>query len=111
MALRDLGFTLEQVRSFLDQALPTEQLRGMLKIRKAQIARNLASEVLQLRRVEAHLYALERNLTVPMQDILIKDSESVQIAETTGHIPGLPSFSYPLVPIHKSIAASMGPLT
>ncbi|MEO9197550.1 MAG: MerR family transcriptional regulator [Antricoccus sp.] len=41
VALHDLGFTSEQVRPFLDQARPTEQLRGMLKMRKAQIAQNL----------------------------------------------------------------------
>lgn len=87
-ALHDLGFTLAQIRPFLDQDLPVEQLRGMLTMRRAQIAQNLASEQRQLRRVEAHLHALERNLTMPMQDILIKQTESVRIAEATGQVLG-----------------------
>ena len=34
MALRDLGFTLDQIRSTLDQDPSVEQLRGMLSLRQ-----------------------------------------------------------------------------
>ncbi|HEY5355645.1 MAG TPA: helix-turn-helix domain-containing protein [Streptosporangiaceae bacterium] len=33
IALKDLGFTLEQVRAMLDQQVSAEQLRGMLRLR------------------------------------------------------------------------------
>src|ERR1700761_3595120 len=37
LALRDLGFTLEQIREILEENPPVEQLRGMLRMRQAQI--------------------------------------------------------------------------
>jgi DNA-binding transcriptional MerR regulator len=37
LALRDLGFGLDQIDQLLDENLPPEQLRGMLRLRQAQI--------------------------------------------------------------------------
>jgi DNA-binding transcriptional MerR regulator len=37
IALKDLGFTLEQVRTMLDQQVSAEQLRGMLRLRQAEL--------------------------------------------------------------------------
>jgi DNA-binding transcriptional MerR regulator len=37
IALKDLGFTLEQVRAILDDGVNVEQLRGMLRLRRAQL--------------------------------------------------------------------------
>jgi DNA-binding transcriptional MerR regulator len=39
IALKDLGFTLDQVRAMLDQQVSAEQLRGMLRPRQAEIGR------------------------------------------------------------------------
>ena len=36
VALRDLGFGLDQIRDVLSEDIPTEQLRGMLRLRRAQ---------------------------------------------------------------------------
>ena len=83
LALRDLGFTLEQIGELLDENPPVEQLRGMLRIRRAQIEQSLGDEQARLRRVEAHLRALEGTHTVNMQDIVIKKTQPVRIAEST----------------------------
>lgn len=44
LALRDLGFSLDQIGSLLDDEVPVEQLRGMLRMRQAQIAQTVAEE-------------------------------------------------------------------
>ena len=44
VALRELGFGLEQIRPILEEELPAGELRGMLRMRKAQIEQNLAGE-------------------------------------------------------------------
>ena len=41
VALRDMGFTLEQIREILAENLPVDQLRGMLRLRRAQLAQNV----------------------------------------------------------------------
>ena len=88
LALRDLGFTLEQIRPLLDDDLPVEQLRGMLRLGQAQIEQNVAAEQARLRRVEAHLRALERSRTMPRHDVVIKQAEPIRLAEAVGTAPG-----------------------
>src|SRR5450631_245939 len=88
VALRELGFALEQIRPILEEELPAGELRGMLRMRKAQIEQNLAGEQTRLRRIEAHLQALERGQVMKLQDVVIKQSEPVRVAEAVGSAPG-----------------------
>lgn len=81
LALRDLGFTLEQIREVLEENPPVEQIRGMLRMRQAQIEQNVEEERERLRRVEAHLRALEGSDTVDVQDIVIKKTQPIRIAQ------------------------------
>ncbi|WP_240957868.1 MerR family transcriptional regulator, partial [Streptomyces barkulensis] len=43
IALKDLGFTLEQVRTILDERPGTEELRGMLGLRRAELEEAVAA--------------------------------------------------------------------
>jgi len=88
LALRDLGFTLEQIRPLLDDDVPVEQLRGMLRLGRAQIEQTLEAEQARLRRVEAHLRALEGSTTMPRNDVVIKQAEPIRLAEAEGIAPG-----------------------
>jgi DNA-binding transcriptional MerR regulator len=88
VALRELGFALEQIRPILEEELPAGELRGMLRMRKAQIEQNLAGEQTRLRRIEAHLQALERGQVMELQDVVIKQTEPVRVAEAVGSAPG-----------------------
>jgi effector-binding domain-containing protein len=60
----------------------------MLWLRQAQIEQDLAAEAGRLRRVEAHLRALEGSIPMSSLDVAIKTTESVRIAETSGTAPG-----------------------
>ncbi|MBO0886838.1 MAG: MerR family transcriptional regulator [Acidimicrobiales bacterium] len=81
VALRDLGFSLEQIGEVLAEDPPVEQLRGMLRLRRAQIEQVVGEEQERLRRVEAHLRALEGSRTVNVQDIVIKRTQPIRVAE------------------------------
>src|SRR5215203_5351495 len=52
LALRGLGFTLEQIAEALDDGLTPEQMRGMLRLRHAQISQQLVEMQDQLLEVE-----------------------------------------------------------
>src|ERR1700733_10228386 len=72
LALRDMGFTLAQIGDVLNEGLSIVQLRGMLRLRQAQIEVTVAEEAGRLRRVEAHLRAIGRTCVVKLQDVVIK---------------------------------------
>ena len=105
MALRDLGFTLEQIRPLLDDELSFEELQGMLRIRRAQIDRDVADEQCRLRRVQAHLQALEGSRAVQIQDVVVKKSEPVRVAEAIGSVPafGYENVSPVFVPLFSEV--------
>ncbi len=88
LALRDLGFTLDQIGGILNDELSLAQLRGMLRMRQAQIEQTVGEEQARLRRVEAHVRALEGNDTMDVQDIVIKHTQPLRVAETGGTAPG-----------------------
>jgi DNA-binding transcriptional MerR regulator/predicted transcriptional regulator YdeE len=88
VALRDLGFTLEQIGPFLDEELTVDELRGMLRMRRAQIEDTVEEEQARLRRVEAHLRALEGTNTMHVQDIVLKDTHPMRIAAAIATVVG-----------------------
>jgi effector-binding domain-containing protein len=87
VALRDLGFGLDQIGELLDDT-DVEQLRGMLRLRQAQIAQTVTDEQARLRRVEAHLRALERSNEMVTTGIAVKHTQSIRIAEASAVAPG-----------------------
>ncbi|MST35229.1 MerR family transcriptional regulator [Acidimicrobiaceae bacterium USS-CC1] len=83
VALRDMGFGLEQIAQVLSEEVSVDELRGMLRLRRAQIARTVEEEQGRLRRVEAHLRALEWSDTVELQDVVVKQTVPVRVARAT----------------------------
>ena len=88
VALRDLGLSLEQIGNLLDQEVSIDQLRGMLRMRQAQVEQTLVDEQARLRRIEAHLRALEGSTNVVALDIVIKSTDPLRVAEAVGRAAG-----------------------
>jgi DNA-binding transcriptional MerR regulator len=99
VALRDIGFGLEQIRQILAEDISVEELRGMLRLRQAQIEQTVEEEQARLRRVEAHLRALEWRDIMELQDVVIKQTEPIRVAQASAD--GL---------THADIAAAFGRL-
>jgi DNA-binding transcriptional MerR regulator len=88
LALRDLGFGLDQIGPVLDGQPSVEELRGMLVMRRAQIESTVAEEQARLRRVEARLRFLERSNAMSVPDVVIKTTSPITVAETTAVAAG-----------------------
>ncbi len=84
IALKDLGFTLEQVRAILDQQIGAAELRGMLMLRRAEINAQITAETARLARVEARLLTIEDESRAPVDGVVIKRLAPVRVAERTG---------------------------
>jgi DNA-binding transcriptional MerR regulator len=84
VALKGLGFTLQQVRSILDDEVSVGELRGMLRLRQAELQSQIASDTARLEQVEARLKIIEREGAMPADDVQIKRIPGVRVAELTG---------------------------
>ena len=84
IALKDLGFTLQQVQAILEEKVSAAELRGMLKLRRAEIQATIDAETTRLARVEARLMTIEDGARVPADGVVIKRLAPVRVAELTG---------------------------
>jgi len=84
IALKDLGFTLDQVQAILDEEVSAEQLRGMLRLRRAELEATIAADAARLARVEARLRTIESEGQMPSDDVVVKRIPPVRVAELTG---------------------------
>jgi DNA-binding transcriptional MerR regulator len=81
IALKDLGLTLAQVRAILDEAIDLGELRGMLRLRRAQLAAQLAADTARLSSVEARLHMIETEGRMTSQDVVLKQVPPIRVAE------------------------------
>ena len=88
IALKDLGFTLQQVQAVLAEQVSSAELRGMLKLRRAEIHSQIEAETARLARVEARLLTIEDEARAPIDGVVIKRLAPVLVAELTGTSPG-----------------------
>ncbi|MBD0743639.1 MerR family transcriptional regulator [Streptomyces sp. CBMA152] len=84
IALKDLGLTLSQVREILDERVSTEELRGMLRLRRAELEAAMQAAADRLVQVEARLRSIESEGHMPTDDVVLKSIPAVRVAELTG---------------------------
>lgn len=106
VALKDLGFGLSEVAKLLDEQITAEQVRGMLTLRRAELAERVAADRLRLAEVEARLRTLESEHAVPDTDILVKDIPATRVVRLTATAE---SFSPDAItPVLRPLCAELG---
>ena len=105
IALKDLGFTLDQVRAVLDEQVSAEQLRGMLRLRQAELQSQIAADTSRLAQVEARLRIIEMEGAMPADDIQVKQIPAVRVAELTAAAASLePASITPVIqPLYREL--------
>ena len=88
LALKGLGLSLDQIARLLDEDLSTEQIRGMLRLKQAELQGHIAAEQSRLAYVEAKLRQLEAEGKMSEYEVIIKDVEPVRVASITEAVPG-----------------------
>jgi predicted transcriptional regulator YdeE/DNA-binding transcriptional MerR regulator len=83
LALKDLGFALDQVAQLLGEDLSTAEMRGMLRLKQMELAERLEAEEARLARVEMRLRQLEVDGSLPETEIAIKEvpAQTVLLAQ------------------------------
>jgi len=85
VALKDLGFTLDQVGRLLRDDLEAGELRGMLRLKRAQLENEARAVETRLAAVEARLRMIERENTMS-PDYVVKTVPSMRLAARTGTV-------------------------
>ncbi|GAA0669991.1 MerR family transcriptional regulator [Kitasatospora atroaurantiaca] len=109
IALKDLGFTLQQVQSILDEQVNADELRGMLRLRHAELAAAMADAATRLARVEARLRTIESEGQMPSDDVVVKRIPAVRVAELTGIAAGFePEHITPVIgPLYEELCRKL----
>lgn len=75
MALKEMGLSLEQIGLMLEKELSTEEMRGMLHFKQAEIQQEMREAQKQLSMVEFRLRMIEAEINFPELDVVIKRLE------------------------------------
>ena len=73
IALRDLGFSLEQIAGMLEEDLSTEQLLGMLKLKRLEVEEQLKLEQQRLARLEVRIRQMSDAPKHGAYDVIVRD--------------------------------------
>jgi DNA-binding transcriptional MerR regulator len=76
LALKDLGLSLDQIARLIDDKISTEEIRGMLMLKKAEIEQSLHEEAARLRHIESRLRQIEEQGRLADYDVVIKTGEA-----------------------------------
>ena len=90
LALKDLGFSLEEIGRLLDDGLSVEQMKGMLKLRETEARQRVQEEVERLERIRTRLKQIEQENGMSKYDVVIKKVEEIKTASVRDVVP-LPS--------------------
>jgi DNA-binding transcriptional MerR regulator len=90
LALKDLGFSLEEIGRLLDDGLSVEQMRGMLKLRETEARQRLREEAERLERIESQLRQIEQEEVMSKYDVVIKSTDELTIASVRDVVPTPP---------------------
>ncbi len=87
LALKHLGFTLEQMVPLLNDEVAPEHLRQLLEHKQAEIVERMEAERAVLARVEARLRQLEGATIMANYDVIVKRVNAQQVAKVRKVVP------------------------
>lgn len=79
VALKELGLSLEQIGLLFEEGVPTEQIRGMLRLRQNEIQHSLRKEQRRLVMVDFRLRMIEAEINFPELDVVMKRLEPMRV--------------------------------
>ena len=72
LALKELGLTLDQIGSLLENEISPIELRGMLAMKRAQVEQSLRAEESRLRHIESRIEQIDRQGDIKDYDVIVK---------------------------------------
>lgn len=87
LALKELGFPLENIARLLEKNLSLEQLQAMFMLKQTQTQQLIENEQMRLKQIAARLRQIEQEGRMPTYEILLKNVDSLSIASIRDRVP------------------------
>jgi effector-binding domain-containing protein len=104
LALKDFGFSLEQIAGCLEEKVTVEQMRGMLLLRQAEQQMRVEEEHDRLGRLQSRIRLIEQETSMP-QEVILKEVPKQWIASVRETIPNYPSIGQ----LYPRLFTGLGP--
>jgi predicted transcriptional regulator YdeE/DNA-binding transcriptional MerR regulator len=89
LALKDLGFSLDQIRELLDEELPPARLRQLFDQKQQELHKKVQAEQTRLNRVADRLERIEHEGCLPQYEVTIKSIPSLPVVSMRGTVPDI----------------------
>jgi DNA-binding transcriptional MerR regulator len=104
LALKDLGFSLDQIAKCLEEQVTAEQMRGMLVLRQTEQQAKVEEERDRLSRLRSRIRLIEQETRMP-QEVLLKEIPAQWVASVRETIANYPS----VAPLYARVRNALGP--
>jgi DNA-binding transcriptional MerR regulator len=112
VALKELGFTLEQCRSILDEHVCADDLVRLLHRRQAHLAAQIEADTARLAEVGRRLRSIERGLTVTNETLQLKQLPSLRLLQAGAEVNDISEIGAMTVALRETVtrlAPATGP--
>jgi DNA-binding transcriptional MerR regulator len=80
LVLRDLGFSLDEIARMVAGSVSADELRGMLLMRRREVARSIESERERLRHIESRMAQIDAEGGLGADDVMLRAEPAHRIA-------------------------------
>ena len=105
VALKDLGFSLEQITDLLDSHLNTAEVRALLRLKHLELQQQVEAAQARLTRLEVRLNQIESEDIMPAYEIVTKKVEPQRVLSIRQIVPTIPDRTYLLGEITTALTA------
>ncbi|MCA9913759.1 MAG: MerR family transcriptional regulator [Anaerolineae bacterium] len=82
LALKELGLTLDQIRRMLEDEISTDEMQGMLLLKKSEIEQQLRAELQRIRKIESRLQFLRDGEDNKPLNVILKRGKAQHVLST-----------------------------
>ena len=107
VALRQLGFGLEDIASILDAGVDAERIADMLRIRRAEVEREHRTAAARLIDVERRLHLIEKDHVMSSVEIISKSLPAVRLAARTAVVAEQPEVAGVVGPLFDAVGKAL----
>lgn len=110
LALKDLGFSLEQIAASVADNVSAERMRGMLLLRQSEQQARVEEEHDRLSRIQSHIRLIEQEESMS-QEVILKEVPKQWIASVRETIANYPSVGTLYPKVFNTLGPGMAQMT